>query len=428
METKKHLNSSWADKVRVSDASTKFTLDSLPRQVDGRLQIPEEVLQESTNQCCTRLDYAQVCVELDATLPFVHTFEMEYPLFMEPITVEVDYEWKPSRCSKCKYFGHSCSVSSEANDPIDEASTPIPLVVTGEKEQGNANHNTGHENPNPNENPQLSLKSLIIPLNHVIPKLPKKITKGVANDGSATATVTPNPPIPPVNHVIPKTLQKTTNRGADDGSATTHVTPNPPCTTSRMVSPSCSITDQDPSSPLASSQTSLATTISPIKLDLTVHKKKITFVYGLHTHVDRQPLWSYLVQESAKHTTRAWLVLGDFNAVMKLGDRAGGDLAWHGHNDDFPMCMHSAQLAPFPYSDNLQSTRRSDHVIAKLLLSCTVYHVWYERNSRIFKQQFKTSQQVQREILDIVRDQLAFIPKTMRLTARARSEWGLDLQ
>ncbi|KAJ6321111.1 hypothetical protein OIU77_009732 [Salix suchowensis] len=31
-------------------------------------------------------------------------------------------------------------------------------------------------------------------------------------------------------------------------------------------------------------------------------------------------------------------------------DRAGGDLTWHIHNEDFSNCMHASQLAPLPFS------------------------------------------------------------------------------
>jgi hypothetical protein len=58
---------------------------------------------------CTRLEYARLCVEVDATLPFIHSFEIESPLSTAPITVTVEYEWKPPSCDKCKVFGHSCS-------------------------------------------------------------------------------------------------------------------------------------------------------------------------------------------------------------------------------------------------------------------------------------------------------------------------------
>ncbi|KAJ6414219.1 hypothetical protein OIU84_006947 [Salix udensis] len=57
---------------------------------------------------CSRMDYARVCIELEADTPPVHHFKVASVLTKEPITVEVSYEWKPSRCSTCKVFGHSC--------------------------------------------------------------------------------------------------------------------------------------------------------------------------------------------------------------------------------------------------------------------------------------------------------------------------------
>ncbi|KAJ6999305.1 hypothetical protein NC653_010103 [Populus alba x Populus x berolinensis] len=83
---------------------------------------------------CTRLDYARLCVELDASLPFIHSFDIDCPLSAEPITVTVDYEWKPSRCGKCNVFGHSCPIPSIPNPTISPATndqpSPRPLLPT----------------------------------------------------------------------------------------------------------------------------------------------------------------------------------------------------------------------------------------------------------------------------------------------------------
>ncbi|KAB5552757.1 hypothetical protein DKX38_010068 [Salix brachista] len=57
---------------------------------------------------CKRLDYARLCVELDARLPFIHHFEVESPLTQEPEKVNVEYKWKPSCCEVCQSFGHKC--------------------------------------------------------------------------------------------------------------------------------------------------------------------------------------------------------------------------------------------------------------------------------------------------------------------------------
>jgi hypothetical protein len=61
---------------------------------------------------CTRLEYARLCVEIDASLPFVHSFAIDCPLSADPITVTVDYEWKPTRCEQCKYL------ATRANPPL----------------------------------------------------------------------------------------------------------------------------------------------------------------------------------------------------------------------------------------------------------------------------------------------------------------------
>ena len=86
---------------------------------------------------CTRLEYARLCVEIDANLPYVQDFEIESPLSAEPITVTVDYEWKPSRCDKCNVFGHSC----------------LPQPATMDKGKGIADHQTlPHTTPQPPTN------------------------------------------------------------------------------------------------------------------------------------------------------------------------------------------------------------------------------------------------------------------------------------
>ncbi|GJX51422.1 hypothetical protein Tco_0278267 [Tanacetum coccineum] len=63
--------------------------------------------------CCDVLgscSYAQVLVELSSKCAAMETFVVAFPLpkskghYLE--TLEVEYEWWPPRCSKCKIFGH----------------------------------------------------------------------------------------------------------------------------------------------------------------------------------------------------------------------------------------------------------------------------------------------------------------------------------
>ncbi|KAJ6343056.1 hypothetical protein OIU78_010884, partial [Salix suchowensis] len=50
---------------------------------------------------------------------------------------------------------------------------------------------------------------------------------------------------------------------------------------------------------------------------------------------------------------------------------------------------------------NLQGILDVKHIIAKLILSSTVYFVWYERNNRIFKHQFTPGEQIQKDIISL---------------------------
>jgi hypothetical protein len=55
----------------------------------------------------TKLDYAQICIELDVSLLIAHSFQLEYKLSSDPIIVMVEYEWKPQACNTFKIFEHS---------------------------------------------------------------------------------------------------------------------------------------------------------------------------------------------------------------------------------------------------------------------------------------------------------------------------------
>ena len=72
---------------------------------------------------CTRLEYARVCVEIDASLPFVHNFEIDSPLSADPISIAVEYKWRPPRCELRKVFGHACP-TRQSKDTNQDQQTP----------------------------------------------------------------------------------------------------------------------------------------------------------------------------------------------------------------------------------------------------------------------------------------------------------------
>ncbi|XP_059658623.1 uncharacterized protein LOC132304941 [Cornus florida] len=52
-----------------------------------------------------RLSYARLCVEVDATKPFIEDFLLEAEDGVW-IDIKVEFQWKPMVCSSCQCFGH----------------------------------------------------------------------------------------------------------------------------------------------------------------------------------------------------------------------------------------------------------------------------------------------------------------------------------
>ncbi|XP_056694959.1 uncharacterized protein [Spinacia oleracea] len=68
-----------------------------------------------------------------------------------------------------------------------------------------------------------------------------------------------------------------------------------------------------------------------------------TFVYGLNTAMEREALWSSLTELATAGGNKAWIIMGDFNAVMEMEDRIGSAVRI---TEIQPMrqCMNSCQL------------------------------------------------------------------------------------
>ncbi|KAJ6670092.1 GLYCINE-RICH CELL WALL STRUCTURAL PROTEIN 1.8-LIKE [Salix viminalis] len=78
----------------------------------------------------SRLDFARVCVEIDAMYHFVHHFNVITHLSKEPLHIEVEFEWKPTRCAKCHKFGHACSTDEIPTVPERDGTSAATMVAT----------------------------------------------------------------------------------------------------------------------------------------------------------------------------------------------------------------------------------------------------------------------------------------------------------
>nr|TKR98076.1 hypothetical protein D5086_0000206770 [Populus alba] len=430
---------SWANKVSVSDSSTRFTLESLSRQPLGhRLVISEDMLLDNVdqwNRCmvglsmaasmigrplscdestynCTRLDYARVCVEVDASLPYVHDFEIESPLTSEPITVKVDYEWKPSRCEKCHIFGHSFPITPplQMNKGKLPVTNPTPIhnldILQPQMQPSTSTL------PVPPTSTTMVTLSLITSPKPPLPELsipplpiePVALAEPiVAPQPPPSLPPTKNPPLPiPTSTDILHTIVASTNlnpwhisildatvcQESKMASLRSQSESSNAMETSTAETASMPLSESHDESPNYSPKTvrkkkggkkhkearglqwfcCILVGWNPHKISLTCVNAssqwltyeittpsllvplRVTFIYGHNTPAARTILWNYLCHESSLNGSTPWLILGDFNTILHAGDRSGGDINWYHHQNDFNNCIRQAELIQVPYT------------------------------------------------------------------------------
>ncbi|KAJ6422514.1 hypothetical protein OIU84_027473 [Salix udensis] len=124
---------------------------------------------DESTYTCLRLDFARVCVELDAGTPFVHNFDIITPLSTEPLHIEVEYEWKPTRCASCNLFGHSCKMVEKVEpvkNPTDTESSSAYTQQGKAKKGTNSHHNAGPTTAQPVKENCAKGKGVIVDTRH----------------------------------------------------------------------------------------------------------------------------------------------------------------------------------------------------------------------------------------------------------------------
>ena len=74
----------------------------------------------------------------------------------------------------------------------------------------------------------------------------------------------------------------------------------------------------------------------------------LTLVYGRNLDYQRVPLWE-AIESIALSLEDTWCVLGDFNTVLRLGERIGGVEVTERETRDFTSCINQNGLTEFQY-------------------------------------------------------------------------------
>ena len=63
------------------------------------------ICADSMTESCTRLSYANICVEIEVDSELPSSFDFRFANG-DSVVIGVKYPWRPLRCGKCRAFGH----------------------------------------------------------------------------------------------------------------------------------------------------------------------------------------------------------------------------------------------------------------------------------------------------------------------------------
>lgn len=132
------------DKNRISKLPVWIRLHGLPFSLWSRKglsvvasRVGRPLSCDEATYCCTRLDYARVCVEVDAEKPFTHSFNINTPLATDPLHIGVEYEWKPQGATNASSMAtpaktnRTQSMRMMGDQPQRKLHTTRPTLKTG---------------------------------------------------------------------------------------------------------------------------------------------------------------------------------------------------------------------------------------------------------------------------------------------------------
>ena len=101
----------------------------------------------------------------------------------------------------------------------------------------------------------------------------------------------------------------------------------------------------------------------------------VTFVYGQNTVNGRLPLWAVLIR-LAETIQGPWCVMGDFNAVLRSGERIGGEDIQQNEVVDFADCLTQCELQEVPLKGAFFTWTNKTiwSRIDRALVNCYWYH------------------------------------------------------
>ncbi|WOL04278.1 hypothetical protein Cni_G12999 [Canna indica] len=89
--------------VKIHNLPLEFWSASVIRKIIGRLGKPLYMDKHTTTK--SRIGYARICIEMEIGVGLVDS--PTFTVRNEKYEIQLEYEWKPSRCTRYSIFGHT---------------------------------------------------------------------------------------------------------------------------------------------------------------------------------------------------------------------------------------------------------------------------------------------------------------------------------
>ncbi|KAI0500141.1 hypothetical protein KFK09_018350 [Dendrobium nobile] len=258
----------------------------------------------------SRLTYARVCVQVDATA----TYPEFIPILVEGkiFNLKILYEWKPIPCDHCSSLIH---VNSECpNNPNPQTLTQKPIIPPrGRSSSRKPKENIGVQNgilSNPEEQRTIPEVSVIgshkVPLN--IPNIPNLNcpNEDLSSSESSNPPTQASPPLKAKSPVVQSSNKFSVLQDNSD------LDPDPEVQINQVREPQTNLT--------FGIQNSVLSTLPSYTHDTAI----LSIVYASNSQDERISLWEDIRRINPLNNL-PWIVTGDFNCCRFISEKAGGN-------------------------------------------------------------------------------------------------------
>ncbi|XP_026451813.1 uncharacterized protein LOC113352177 [Papaver somniferum] len=308
----------------------------------------------------TRMSYARICVEVGVNCEFSESFTFTLG-GKDRVEINMDYSWRPPKCSDCAVFGYVLSHCPKKVHPTHKV-----VQKWGQKPTTTSRNEDGWITKSRNQVKDTSMQVTTV-LQEIPASTPNKVNDLIfSNSFFIIDNYMENPQVLQSNHnkenfqaLLQAAQQKSSEQVSGSRVHFQKEGPVPQQVSSilpKVAALKKAAKNNDSRScygriwvgwdPGVIHVNLIHSSPQAVFLDITTPSSinlAVTLVYGDNYYLTRNALWNSLIS-FAVTVNKALMVLGNFNSILYPSDKVGGAPVLPHHFQDFSTCVHYTQL------------------------------------------------------------------------------------